>query len=177
MFIGEKGSATGASRHGNNGSPLVDGPHLIAPVGGTHGAGIVCFDKLTGEVVWKSTSDQAGYPPVVVAEIHGLKQVVAYTAAGVISLRRKANIRMSPMNALSRHVTTPIVRGSRVVVSSHQAGLLGIEVKRDGDTWSADTALESHEHRHQLRQPGRRRRFPLRRRPREKPDLRRRPQR
>jgi outer membrane protein assembly factor BamB len=143
VFIGEKGSATGASRHGNNGSPLVDGPHLLAPVGGTNGSGIVCFDKHTGAVVWKSTSDQAGYPPVVVAEIHGLKQVVAYTAAGVVGLRRddgRELWRVPVKTSFSRHVTTPIVRGSRVVVSSHQAGLLGIEVKRDGDTWSADTA-------------------------------------
>lgn len=39
VFIGEQGAATGATRHGNDGSPLVDGPHLIAQVGGTNDAG------------------------------------------------------------------------------------------------------------------------------------------
>lgn len=143
VFIGERGSATGASRHGNNGSPLVDGDHLLAPVGGTDGAGIVCFDKRTGAVIWKSTSDQAGYPPVVVTTIHGLRQVVAYTAAGVVGLRRddgRELWRVPVKTSFSRHVTTPIIRGSRVVVSSHQAGLIGIEVKRDGDAWSAEIA-------------------------------------
>ena len=34
IYIGEKGKAAGASRHGNAGSPIIDGEHLIACVGG-----------------------------------------------------------------------------------------------------------------------------------------------
>ncbi len=41
-FIGEKGLAQGASRHGYTGSPLVDGPRVIVGVGGRHGASVVC---------------------------------------------------------------------------------------------------------------------------------------
>src|SRR5437764_1448769 len=59
-FIGEKGNATGATRHGNDASPIIDGEHLIAEVGGP-GAGVVCFDKKTGKVVWKSQNDVAAY--------------------------------------------------------------------------------------------------------------------
>lgn len=143
VFIGERGSAPGATRHGNNGSPLVDGPHLLAPVGGTNGAGVVCFDKKTGDVVWKSTSDQAGYAPPVVAEIHGVKQVIVFSVPGVVGLRRddgRELWRVPVKTSFSRHATTPLVRGSRVVVSSHQAGLIGIELKRDGEKWTAETA-------------------------------------
>ena len=143
VFIGEKGSAPGATRHGNNGSPLVDGDHLLAPVGGTNGAGLVCFDKKTGATVWKSTSDQAGYGSPVVATLHGLPQVIAYTVQGVVGLRRSDGLelwRVPVKTAFARHVTTPIVVGSRVVVSSHQAGLLGLEITRDGETWNASVA-------------------------------------
>lgn len=143
VFIGEKGSAPGASRHGNDGSPLVDGAHLLACVGGTNGAGIVCFDKRSGVVAWKSTSDQAGYAPPVVATILGVKQVVCYTVAGVVGLRREDGRelwRLPIKTSFARHVTTPIVDGDWVVVSSHQAGLHGIRVTRDGDSWNATTA-------------------------------------
>ena len=146
VFMGERGSASGATRHGNNASPLVDGEHLLVPVGGTNGAGIVCFNKRSGDVVWTSTSDQAGYAPVVVARIRDLDQVVAYTAAGVVGLRRdngRELWRVPVKTTFSRHVTTPVVRGSRVVVSSHQAGLIGIEVRRDGDAWSTEVAWKS----------------------------------
>jgi hypothetical protein len=78
-FIGEKGNIPGAARHGNNGSPVIDGENVIAAVGGTNGAGIVCFKKRTGEVVWKSQNDQAAYAAPMVATIAGVKQVVSFT--------------------------------------------------------------------------------------------------
>lgn len=148
VFIGESGSAPGASRHGNNGSPLVDGEHLLVNVGGTNGAGVVCFAKRTGAVVWKSTSDQAGYAPPVVAELHGERQVLSFTAAGLVGLRRSDGLerwRFPIRTGFARHVTTPVVQGDIAVVSSHQAGLFGIRITRDGDTWNAATAWSGKE--------------------------------
>jgi outer membrane protein assembly factor BamB len=75
VFIGEKGAAEGARRHGNNGSPVVDGDHLIAQVGGP-GACVVAFDKLTGKVVWKSQDDIPAYAAPIVANVAGTRQVV-----------------------------------------------------------------------------------------------------
>ena len=147
VFIGEKGSATGASRHGNNGAPLVDGDRLLACVGGP-GAGVVCFDKKTGRPVWKSQSDVPGYAGPVVATLAGAKQVVAYTAEGVIGLdAAKGDLlwRVPVKTGFGRHVTTPVVVGDTVVVSSHQAGLLGIKVTKDGGAMKAETAWTSKE--------------------------------
>src|SRR4051794_30128759 len=50
IFIGEKGNAQGAARHGNNGSPLIDGGQMFVNVGGTNGESVVCFQKETGKV-------------------------------------------------------------------------------------------------------------------------------
>lgn len=147
-FIGEKGNAPGASRHGHNASPLVDGDHLLACVGGTNGAGVVCFQKRTGAVVWKSTRDLAAYAPPVVTTLAGLPQVIAFTAEGVVGLRRSDGAelwRVPVKTSFARHVTTPVVHGDTVVVSSHQAGLLGIRVNRQGDTWSAAVAWTNKE--------------------------------
>lgn len=143
VFVGESGNAPGATRHGNNASPLIDGDHLLALVGGTNGAGVVCFAKTTGAVVWKSTSDQAGYAPPVVATVHGEPQVLAFTVNGLVGLRRSDGRelwRFPIRTAFARHVTTPVVHGDLVIVSSHQAGLFGIRISRDGDTWSASAA-------------------------------------
>jgi outer membrane protein assembly factor BamB len=148
VFVGEKGSAPGASRHGNDGSPLVDGAHLLAFAGGTNGAGVVCLDKMTGALVWKSTSDQAGYAPPVVASLHGVPTVIAYTVNGLVGLRRSdgAELWRHPIKtAFARHVTTPIVHGDRVVVSSHEVGLMAIGITRSGDAWSASPAWVSKE--------------------------------
>lgn len=148
VFVGESGNTPGAARHGNNGSPLVDGDHLLAFVGGTNGAGVVCFEKRTGALIWKSTSDQAGYAPPVVASMHGERQVVCFTATGLVGLRRSDGLerwRFPIRTSFARHVTTPIVQGDLVVVSSHQAGLFGVRITRDNDTWSASAAWNGKE--------------------------------
>lgn len=147
-FIGEKGNAPGASRHGHNASPLVDGEHLLACVGGTNGAGVVCFQKRTGAVVWKSTRDLAGYAPPVVATLGELPQVIVFTAEGVVGLRRSDGAelwRVPVKTSFARHVTTPVIWRDTVVVSSHQAGLLGIRVRRQGETWAAELAWTNKE--------------------------------
>src|SRR5258706_5842370 len=86
IFIGEKGQAQGATRHGYNGSPVIDGDRLVAMAGGTNGASLVCFDKFTGRVLWESQNDVAAYAPLIIAQIAGSKEVIAFTAVAVIGV-------------------------------------------------------------------------------------------
>jgi outer membrane protein assembly factor BamB len=156
IFIGERGTIPGAARHGNNGAPVVDGPHLIAPVGGTNGHSIVAFDKLTGTIAWHSQSDMAGYGAPVVAEIAGVRQVIAFTVDGVIGLRREDGRllwRVPLQTAYGRHVMTPVVAGNRVIVGSHQVGLVAIQVTRTGEGIQASTAWISQEATPNFAQP------------------------
>ncbi len=141
VFIGEKGNAPGAARHGNDASPVIDGDHLIACAGGTNGASVVCFDKRTGKVIWKSQNDQAGYAAPMVATILGIKQVICFTVEGVLSVAADDGRflwRIPVKTAYARHVTTPVIYGDMVVVASHQVGLLGIKVSRNGVGLSAE---------------------------------------
>jgi outer membrane protein assembly factor BamB len=143
IFIGEKGSAQGAARHGNNGSPLVDGDQIFVNVGGTNGEGVVCFQKTTGKVVWKSQNDQAAYAAPFMATIGGVKQLVAFTADGVIGLAvgdGKLLWRFPMKTSYARHVTTPVVLDDMVVVSSHEIGLVGLKISKNGDGWEANRA-------------------------------------
>ena len=135
LFIGEKGAAQGAMRHGNNGPPAIDGDHLIAQVGSTNGASVVCFDKKTGKVIWKSQNDVAGYGAPMVADVAGTKQVVSFTADGVIGLdpaQGELIWRIPIKTTFARHATTPLIEGDYIVVSSHQVGLIGINLSKAG---------------------------------------------
>ena len=143
VFIGEKGQAAGASRHGYNGSPVIDGARLVACAGGTNGASVVCLDKLTGRVIWQSQSDIPGYAPPVLGTFGGTRQVVAFTVQGVMGLDAGTGLLLwrSPVKtALARHVTTPVLVADMVFVASHQAGLVGVKVSREGDAWKAEQA-------------------------------------
>ena len=54
VFIGEKGNAPGATRHGNNGSPWVSDGVVYASAGSTNGAAMVALDAKTGRERWKT---------------------------------------------------------------------------------------------------------------------------
>ena len=143
VFIGEKGKAEGASRHGYAGSPLIDGDHLIVEAGGKHGASVICFDKLTGKVIWKSQDDTPGYAAPIITTLSGTRQVVAFMAQEVIGLDAsdgKPLWHFPVKTALGRHVTTPVALGDIVCVGSHQAGLLGIRISSDNGEFKAESA-------------------------------------
>lgn len=136
VFIGETGQAQGATRHGNTGSPLIDGDWLITLAGGTNSAGVVALEKKTGKLVWKSQSDQAAYAAPTVAVLGGVKQVIAFTCDGLIGLEFQTGRllwRVPLKTQFSRHVTTPVVVDDLVVVASHTLGLIGTRIaKQDG---------------------------------------------
>src|SRR6185503_8209000 len=77
-FLGEDSKIPGAAEHGYTGTPVIDGERLVACVGGTNGAGIVCFDKRTGKVLWKSQDDLAAYAAPMVATVAKVKQAVCF---------------------------------------------------------------------------------------------------
>jgi outer membrane protein assembly factor BamB len=143
VFTGERGPSIGASRHGYTGSPLVDGDHIFVGVGSTEGASVVCFNKRNGEVIWKSQNDVAGYTGPVLATIGGTKQLVAFTAQSVMGLDAKGGAllwRVPITTAWGRHAAAPVVVDDTVVVSSHQAGLIGVRVSKEENGWKAENA-------------------------------------
>ncbi len=131
VFTGEKGQAAGASRHGYTGPPLIDGERIIVGVGGQHGASVVAFDKTNGNILWKSQDDVPGYGGPTILKVAGVRQVVAFEAEGLMGLDAvdgKFLWRVPIKTSFGRHVTTPIASDDMVVVSSHQAGLMGFRV-------------------------------------------------
>jgi outer membrane protein assembly factor BamB len=148
IFMGETGPAAGATRHGNTGPPVVDGNHLIAQAGGLNGAGLVCFNKTSGEVVWKSQNDTAGNAAPVMANLGGTRQVISFTALGLVGVDARDGTLLwrVPVNTrLGRHVITPVVVDDLVIVGSYQVGLVAVRVARDGSTFKAEPAWTSKE--------------------------------
>ena len=140
VFIGEKGAAVGASRHGNNSTPLVDGDQVIACAGSTNEASVIALDAATGAVRWRSQNDVAGYAAPVVGTPGGIRQYVCFTAEAAIGLECKTGRllwRHPFKTAFGRHAATPVIDGDRVIVSTHQAGVVALEIRRQGDLQSA----------------------------------------
>jgi outer membrane protein assembly factor BamB len=147
-FIGEKGNAQGAMRHGNNGSPWVESGWLWASAGSTNGAAMVALDPKTGGLRWKSGNEVAGYAAPMVGTLRGVKQVVDFMADAAVGFDAESGrvLWRHPLKtAFARHVMTPLVLQDRVILGSHQTGLICLEIVRDGDRWSTREVWNSKE--------------------------------
>ena len=69
-------------------SPLVEGDHLIALIGGEPDAMVVAFDRATGAEVWRAieTTSEPGYSSPIVITAAGVRQLIVWHAAAVTSL-------------------------------------------------------------------------------------------
>ena len=69
-------------------SPLVEGGHLVALLGGEPDAMVVAFDKATGAEAWRAieTTSEPGYSSPIVITAGGVRQLIVWHAAAVTSL-------------------------------------------------------------------------------------------
>jgi outer membrane protein assembly factor BamB len=142
-FLGSKANEGTATRRGNNGSGVIDGRHFVVPVGSTQGASLVCFDKLTGKVLWKSGDDEAAYSSFMIGTLASVKQVVAFTAEALLGAdleTGKILWRVALKTNAKRHAASPVIFGDRVVVNSHTFGLACFEITRDSGGLKATEA-------------------------------------
>jgi outer membrane protein assembly factor BamB len=141
-FLGEDSKVPGAAEHGYTAAPVIEGERLIACVGGTNGAGVVCFEKRTGTVLWKSQEDLAAYAAPMVATLAGVRQAVCFSVAGLVALNLddgKAFWRVPIKTSYGRNVSTPVIVDDWVLAASYQAGLLGVNISADVAGLKAET--------------------------------------
>jgi outer membrane protein assembly factor BamB len=101
-------------------SPLVDGDRVIVMPGG-RGASLVSLNKLDGTLQWKSGSDEAGYSSALVAEVGGVRQVVALTGQAAIGVRADTGQilwRYPKVSNNTANIATPIYQNGYVFFST-----------------------------------------------------------
>ena len=110
----------GVPHWGISESPLVEGGLLIVTPGG-NGASVVALDKATGEPVWKSQSDRAGYSSALAFDAGSTRGLAVLTASGAMGLNAKNGEllwRYDKVANRTANVATPIVAGGHVFVST-----------------------------------------------------------
>ena len=113
--------------------PLVEGDHLICMVGGP-GQGVVAFDKMSGEVRWKSLDAKAGYCPPSIVEAGGARQLIIFHPQAVESLNPDDgsphwSIPIVPDYEMS--IARPVVEGNQMYASGIGEAAVMIELASD----------------------------------------------
>src|SRR5262249_46314886 len=132
-------------------SPLLEGELLLVNVGGM-GAGIVAFNRLTGQEVWRATDHEASYSSPVATTVDGTRHVLFFTREGIVSLDpTKGQVRFSKRWRARLHASvnaaTPLVVDGHVFVSaSYGTGAVLLRLRKDGadEVWKSDEVLSNH---------------------------------
>src|SRR4029079_19722730 len=106
-----------------------------------NGAGIVCFEKRSGKILWKSQDDLAAYAAPILATLAGVTQVVCFTVEGLLGLdltKGKLLWRVPLKTNYGRNCTTPVIVDDWVVAGSYRAGLMGVKVSLIAGTLAAE---------------------------------------
>ena len=135
-------------RWGVSCSPLIEGNFLYVNAGGP-GASLVALDKNTGDVLWKSQSDTAGYASPQGVTIGGQRQIVFFTKEGVVSVHpANGNVfwRYPWKTNWDVNAAMPRFIGTRFLVSSGYGtgcALVDVDSGRPRELWK-NKELASH---------------------------------
>ncbi len=72
--------------HGYVMTPLIDGDRVFLNPGGKDGKSVVALDKETGEILWTNLDDKAAYAAPIAIDVDGQRQIVFFTAKGVVGV-------------------------------------------------------------------------------------------
>ena len=101
-------------------SPVVEG-NLLLVIPGAKGAGVAALDRRDGKLVWKTGNDKAAYASPVPVTVGGKRQVLFFTAAGLLAVAADSGRelwRVPWQTEFDCNICTPLVIGDRVFVSS-----------------------------------------------------------
>jgi outer membrane protein assembly factor BamB len=116
-------------------SPLVVGDKVFVNPGGGNGNGLAAFWKKTGEPIWKSQDDEAGYSSPVAMTVQGIPQILFFTGKGLVSVHPDTgdlHWRFDWKTEYGANIATPIVVNNYVFISSnYDMGCAVVHVTRD----------------------------------------------
>lgn len=121
---------------GISSAPLVDGDRLIAIVGGQPDAMVMAFDKMTGRELWRAipSDSEQGYSQPVIFEAGKIRRLIIWHPAAVVALdpvTGKVYWRQEYRINLGVTLATPVMNGSRLLVSSFYNGSMLLDLARE----------------------------------------------
>ena len=122
-------------------SPLIVGDRILVNAGGRR-ASIVAVSKADGATLWQQHSDGAGYSSPVLMRTGSLTQVIFFTESHTLAVDPRDGRLLwsySRANNGTANVATPIVRGTRVFVSSdYGTGAALLDIRAAGNLAAAN---------------------------------------
>ena len=122
-------------------SPLIVGDRILVNAGGSR-ASIVAVSKADGSTLWQQHNDGAGYSSPMLMRTGSLNQVIFFTESRTLAVDPRDGRLLWSYNKANNgtaNIATPIVRGTRVFVSSdYGTGGALLDVRAAGNIATAN---------------------------------------
>ncbi len=122
-------------------SPLIVGDRILVNAGGPR-ASIVAIAKADGATLWQNHADEAGYSSPMLMRTGSLNQVIFFTGSRTLAVDPRDGRLLWSYNKAANgtaNIATPIVRGTRVFVSSdYGTGAALLDIRAAGNLASAN---------------------------------------
>lgn len=122
-------------------SPLIVGDRILVNAGGSR-ASIVAIAKADGTTLWQNHSDEAGYSSPMLMRTGSLNQVIFFTGSRTLAVDPRDGRLLWSYNKAANgtaNIATPIVRGTRVFLSSdYGTGAALLDIRAAGSLASAN---------------------------------------
>lgn len=125
-------------QYGTATSPLIDGPNVIAHVGGQDTGALTSFDAATGKPRWQWTGDGPGSGSPIIATIGGVRQVIAQTQKFLIGLDGSSGTLLWQLpftTDFDQNAFTPFIFQDLLINGGIDQPLAAIRLKLEGGKW------------------------------------------
>ena len=129
-------------QYGTATSPLVDGPSVIAHLGGDGHGALTSFDSATGAPRWRWTGDGPAYGSPIIATFGGVRQVIAQTQKHLVGLNASTGTLLWQLPFASdfdQNAFTPVVFQDLLINAGMDEPLTAIRPTLDRGKWIVET--------------------------------------
>jgi len=128
---------------GMAGSPLVAGNLVFVNPGKGGNKAVVAYDRFTGEIVWATGNEPAGFSSPVMHRIHGVPQLLIFNGIGLFSYDPNTGRELWKYDQWRTdneiNVAMPIVQRDRIFISSaYRTGSALLKVSVEDGKWSVE---------------------------------------
>jgi outer membrane protein assembly factor BamB len=137
-------------------SALVDGTHLVMPVGGKKAGAFTAFDKKTGDILWTSLPDRSSYGSPLLVPLAGSRQLVGFTGLRMVGLDPAGGQLLweYPFPCkFEQTVLTPVIWKDLVVFGGEAKPTVALRIEKKGQQVTQTVAWTSKDLRAYLTSP------------------------